>query len=142
MNHEIIVKKVIQSNVRDTYQAFADGKIWSQWFSDDTKVDLKPGGRFTNADGDTGVFLNIIPNQLLHFTWEGSFAGSQIELKFSTQLSGGTEVSLRHFKLATLADAQKMTTCWSWTLDNLCNFLETGKPLTMSEWKSQHHLSI
>ncbi len=135
MTFEVQVTKKIKADASNAFQAFADGPTWSKWFSDDTKVDLRQGGRFSNADGDAGEYLEIVPDQLLRFTWEGSFAGSQIEIQIEPPVDGETAVSLRHYKLGAQSDADKMKSCWTWTLDNLAQFLETGKPLSMAEWK-------
>lgn len=134
MNYEVTVRRTIKSPVNEAYKAFTDGDTWSKWFSDKTSVDLRRGGRFSNSDGDTGEYLDIVPNRLLTFTWDGSFAGSRIEIQFKPIEKGTTEVSLRQYLLSAQADAEKMKTCWSWTLASLASFLETGKPVTMDEW--------
>lgn len=136
MSFEITVKRTIHTSPDVAFNAFTDGPTWSKWFSDYTTVDFRIGGRFSNDDGDSGEYLAIEKNQLLRFTWEGSFKGSQIELLFKPIGSAISEVTLRHYQLAAQADADKMKTCWSWTLANLASFLEVGKPLPMSEWKA------
>lgn len=136
MSFELTTAKTIRVAPTKAFSAFTDGPTWSSWFSDNTSVDLRVGGRFKNDDGDTGEYLEIQKDRLLRFTWEGSFAGSEIELRFDDRGADGTDVSLRHYKLATQADADKMKTCWRWTLDNLASFLEDGRPIGMSEWKA------
>ena len=136
MNCEITTRRTINASPETAFNAFADGAIWSRWFSAKSEVDLRVGGRFSNEDGDTGKYIEIVPERLLRFSWDGSFQGSCIELQFSPRAADACEVSLRHYQLATQADADKMRSCWRWTLDNLASFLETGKPMSMSEWKT------
>jgi hypothetical protein len=38
-------------------------------------------------------------------------------------------------KLASQDDREEMREGWSWALDSLKSFLETGKPVTFEEWK-------
>jgi len=135
MSFEVIVKKSINVPIHAAYQAFTDAEIWSKWFSQNTSVDLKKGGRFRNSDGDTGEYLDIVPNQLLIFTWEGHNSNSRVEVQFKQLETGSTEVSLRQYLLPRPEDADKMKTCWGWTLACLASFLETGRPVSMDEWK-------
>lgn len=134
MSYELRVKKIIQVPVAETYAAFTD-KDKLSWFSEGSEINLQKGGRFSNADGDSGEYLDIVPHRLLTFTWETSQEVSRVEVQFKVLSEVSTEVSLRQYLLNQEADAEKMKTCWSWALASLASFLETGRPLTMSEWK-------
>jgi uncharacterized protein YndB with AHSA1/START domain len=138
-NNEVSVTKIVDASIEKAYSAFADASVWSIWFSENTKIDLREGGRFSNADGDSGKYLEILPNQLLRFTWENGHIG-EVEICFKELSNSNTEITLRHSKLTTSESAQKMQPCWTWTLDNLETFLQTGRPLPFAEWKTQKEI--
>jgi uncharacterized protein YndB with AHSA1/START domain len=125
LQHEVTVRRLVRRPAATVFRAFADGPTWSEWFSGNTEVDLRVGGRFRNDDGDCGEYLAIERDRLLRFTWEGSFHGSRVELRFAPQGDEACEVSLRHEHLAAAADAERLTRCWTASLDNLASFLET-----------------
>lgn len=135
MKFELIVKKTIPLKPNIVYNAFTEADIWSQWFSANTHVDLRQGGRFSNADGDTGEYLEIIPNKLLRFTWECVATNTEVKLSFLPVGNDSTELTLQQTKLCSQEDVDKMTQCWTWTLDNLSSFLTTGRVIPLSVWK-------
>jgi uncharacterized protein YndB with AHSA1/START domain len=126
MSHSVTVSKTIQVPPAVAFHAWTDAPTWSRWFSPNTRVDLRVGGSFANDDGDRGVYLEIEPERRLRFSWDGSFAGSRVELGFVPHEASACEVTLRHEGLAAAADAEKMQKCWTWTLATLATFLEAS----------------
>ncbi len=70
------IVKVLQVNAPPdrVYRAFTVKEDIQQWMADDFAVDPRKGGKFKmgrEADGrtTTGDFLEVVPNQLLVYTW-------------------------------------------------------------------------
>ena len=43
-------------------------------------------------------------------------------------------IRLRHSKLKTKKDSENLKQGWSWALDSLKSYLETGQPIRHSDW--------
>src|SRR5215471_16775235 len=69
-----------------------------RWFTTGAKVDLRPRGRYSNADHDRGKFLEVVPNRRLRFTWDNPdhAAGSIVEIILSPEV-GKTLLTLLHY---------------------------------------------
>lgn len=60
----------IAASVERAYNAWAEAEEMSRWFTSEAQQDVRPGGRYSNADGDRGEYTAVEPNRLLAFTWE------------------------------------------------------------------------
>jgi uncharacterized protein YndB with AHSA1/START domain len=125
MSHEVSITKAVRATPSAAFHAWTDAPAWSRWFSPNARVDLRVGGSFANDDGDTGKHLAIEPGRLLRFSWDGSFAGSRVELRFAPLAEASCDVMLRHEGLAEAADAARLQKCWSSALDTFAAFVET-----------------
>ncbi len=70
------IVKVFQVNSppERAYKAFTNGEDVQQWMADQFEVDPRKGGKFKmgrESDGHAtiGEFLEVVPNQLLVYTW-------------------------------------------------------------------------
>ena len=55
----ICVTKTITAPVDKAYAAWATSEGLNEWFSTKNKAEVADGGRYSNADGDTGVFKRV-----------------------------------------------------------------------------------
>jgi uncharacterized protein YndB with AHSA1/START domain len=106
------------------------------WFTTGAEVDLRVGGRYTNADGDRGKFLEIVPTKRIRFTWDNPdhAPGSIVEVVL-TGGRGRSIVSLLHYGFTKSADFKHYSSResgWEWALYNLKAYLE-GRPVVQYE---------
>jgi uncharacterized protein YndB with AHSA1/START domain len=111
------IVKVLQIDAppERVYKAFTDKKDILQWMSDHFEIDPRKGGKFKmgqEADGyaTTGEFLEVVPNQLLVYTWRmneydkstgkkipnwSDDNPSKVTVKFE-KAGKGTKITVRH----------------------------------------------
>ncbi len=97
------------------YRAFTDKKDMEEWMSDHFEIDARKGGKFQmgkESDGfvTTGEFLEVVPNQLLTYTWRmngydkdtgkripnwSDENPSRVTVKFE-KTGGGTRITVSH----------------------------------------------
>lgn len=132
----VTVTRTIRATPEQAFAAFADAKLLSTWFTTKAKVDLRVGGRYSNADGDRGVFKAIEPYERLAFTWDNAkhSPGTLVEVTFAPKPGGRVVVGLGHSKLATKREWEDLKAGWSWALDSLKSWLETGRPIRHEDW--------
>lgn len=136
---EIAIKEVAIHVVPSrVFAALTKPAMLNTWFTTGAKVDLRVGGRYSNADKDEGRFLEIVPNKRLRFTWDNPdhAPGTIVEI-FLTRKHGDSTVSLLHYGFTKKTDFEHYSSHisgWDWALYNLKSYLE-GKPvLQYEEW--------
>ena len=129
--YEVSVSKTIDASAPKAYEAFTDPAILSKWFTKKASADLRVGGRYSNSDGDHGVFKVLKPPQRIRFTWEnpGHSPGTLVEIRLAPKGKAKVSVTVQHMKLKTKRDVKDMKGGWSWALGSLKSFLETGTPI-------------
>lgn len=130
------VQRLIAASRTQAYEALTDPKLLSKWFTTRAKVDLRVGGRYSNRDGDEGVFLALAPPRRVRFSWENRnhAPGTVVEINLTPQGGGKVAVRLTHSKLRSKQDREGMKEGWSWAMDSLKSFLETGAPIRHADW--------
>lgn len=126
----------------------APAKVWAaitlpeqmlQWWAPDAgptlqvEADVRPGGRFSivfrSMNGEehnpTGVYLIVVPEQRLVFTWEWpGMPERESQVTFLLRsLEGGTEMTLTHERLPDEAARESHELGWNGLLDKLPIFL-------------------
>jgi uncharacterized protein YndB with AHSA1/START domain len=132
------VQRTIAAPRQRIWEALATARGHNRWFSRGTRMNLKPGGRWWNADGDKGVFRLIEKGKRLRFTWDNDLhcPGTQVEVTLAPRGRGRCVVRLEHSRLGTAEDREEMKEGWSWALDNLRSWLEDGETRTFEEWQA------
>lgn len=136
--YEITFQRTVSVPVEKAFEAFSTAEGLNAWFTTGSVVDLHVGGRYSTADGDTGEFKKVEPNQRLVFTWEQPqhAPGSSVEVLFEDR-GDRCVVNLTHRKLGSKADADDLKTgSWNWALDSLKSYLETGSGVKYEDWKA------
>lgn len=136
---EVNVSRTIAVPRETAWQAFAETKHLSKWFTSKAKQSFRVGGRYSNGDGDGGVFLAIIAPRRLRFTWEQAkhAPGSVVEVTIAEKNDGRCVVQLTHSRLASKVEVADLKQGWSWAMDSLKAYLETGTPVTFEDWSAQ-----
>ena len=139
---EVVVERSISATAEQAYEAWADAGKLSRWFGTRAKQDLRVGGRYSNSDGETGEFLEVVPHRRLRFTWEQPQypPGSQVAVEFLPEAEDVLTVRLVHSGLRRQDDVARVAEGWEWALDSLKSFLEAGEELPYREWLSRKEM--
>ncbi len=134
--YEVSVSRVIAAPARRVFECWLAPADLSAWFTSGARVEARVGGRYRNRDRDQGEFLAIRPNRRIRFTWENPrhAPGTEVEVAIAGRGRGKVTTTLTHSKLASLRDAEMMKEAWSWALDSLRSYVETGAPVGVSDW--------
>ena len=135
--HETLVTRFVDVEPNVAFEAWAKPEHLNQWFTSNAQQDFRVGGTFSNGDGDSGEFLQIVPDHLINFTWSSKHhqPGSDVVVTITDE-DKGCFVSLLHRNLSSQKDADDLQQAWSWALDSLKSYLETGKSISFEDWKS------
>jgi uncharacterized protein YndB with AHSA1/START domain len=136
---ELSVQRTIATAMHKAFAAFTDPAIMSVWFTTKAKGDVRVGGTYTNSDGDRGTYLLIDAPKRLKFTWDNAkhCPGTVVDITFTSAGRNKTVVRLQHFKLKSMKDRENMKGGWSWAMDSLKSYLETGDPIRHEDWLKQ-----
>ena len=122
----ICVTKTIAAPVEKAFAAWASTEGLNSWFSSKNKAEVADGGRYSNADGDTGVFKRVRKNKDLRFTWENPAhtAGTVVDVVFQDKGKGKTGVMITHDRIQQRAEADGLREGWGEALSRLKTVLE------------------
>jgi len=124
--YSICVTKTIKTSAMRAFEAFEDPSTLTQWFGADPALDFEVGGRFSNADGNTGIYKKIQPGKAIKFTWEGQQQeqDSMVEVKFDSKGEAKCGLILTHDRIANRAEADGLRACWGEAIGLLKDILE------------------
>ena len=136
------VKRHIKASRAELFDAWTRPELMKKWYTPGPMTvitatsDLRIGGayRVEMQEGPetiyvaTGIYKQIVPNQLLSFTWEpdwmtGPDHQTIVTVEFN-EADGGTEVLLTHEGFATAETAGKHDQGWQGCLANLAKVTE------------------
>lgn len=134
---EATVSRTIRTSPRKAYDAFTKAAVLSVWFNKASESNPRVGGRYSNSGGDKGEYLLLQPPRRLRFSWDNAkaYPGTRVEVTIERKPPGKVVVRLTHSKLPSQAAFKNMKGGWSWALDSLKSYLETGRPIAYEEWK-------
>ena len=122
----ICVTKTIASPVEKAYEAWATSEALNQWFSKKNNAEVSDGGRYSSADGDTGVFKRVRKNKDIRFTWENPAHSSPtlVDVVFQDKGKGKTGVMITHDRIQNREEADGLREGWASALGRLKALLE------------------
>jgi uncharacterized protein YndB with AHSA1/START domain len=144
--YEVSVTRRVASSATRAFDALSRPGDLSQWFTRGARANLETGGTYSNRDGDRGRFLAVVRPKRLRMTWDNEkhAPGTIVEFTIAavpgaagkkTAASGAkVQVGVTHSRLASRKEAETMKAAWSWALDSLRSYLETGKPIAVEAW--------
>ena len=131
--------RLVTASAPRAFDALAKPSDLSHWFTRGARANLEVGGTYSNRDGDRGRFLAVARPRRLRMSWENEkhAPGTVVEFTLAAAGNGKTRVAVTHSRLATRRDAEKMKEAWSWALDSLRSYLDTGKPISVESWEEE-----
>jgi uncharacterized protein YndB with AHSA1/START domain len=151
--YEISVSRRIAASAARAFDAISRPGDLSHWFTRGARANLEVGGSYSNRDGDRGRFLAVVRPKRLRMTWDNEnhapgtvvefairtgaaiAAGAGSGAKRAARSGAKVHVEVTHSGLASRKDAETMKEAWSWALDSLRSYLETGKPIAVEAWE-------
>lgn len=148
---QLELTRVIRASRVRVYEAWTRPEILQKWHAPgDMKfvsaaLDVREGGTYEvlsqgmmcSKEGMTeedrtrqvavrGQYLRVIPNELLQFTWNGSWAPTETSMVtvFLRDVEGGTEIRLRHEQFATESSRDGHAMGWESLLGKLAVAIE------------------
>ena len=122
----ICATKTIAAPVDKAYDSWITSEALNRWFSTKNKGEVVDGGRYSNADGDAGLFKRVRKNKDLRFTWENAAhtPGSIVDVTFQDKGKGKTLITVTHDRIQTRPEADGLREGWGQALDRLKTVLE------------------
>jgi uncharacterized protein YndB with AHSA1/START domain len=134
------VKRVIKASPSDLFEAWTKPELMQKWYAPSPATvtaassDLRVGGAYridvlmgSDAIHVSGVYRQIIPNQLLAFTWTPCTGGPGYETLVTVEFkaaNGGTEVIITHEGFTETETRNRHEYGWNGCFDNLAKVLE------------------
>jgi uncharacterized protein YndB with AHSA1/START domain len=143
--------RVIRASRARVYEAWTRPEILKHWHAPgemnfvSAVMDVREGGTYEvltrgvmcSTEGTTeedrnrrvtvrGEYRRVIPNELLQFTWSGSWAPMEISMVTVSlrDVEGGTEITLRHEQFATESSRDGHVLGWDSLFGKLATALE------------------
>ncbi|HSQ59388.1 MAG TPA: SRPBCC family protein [Acidobacteriota bacterium] len=136
---EVSATRLVTKPPARVFDAITKPADLSKWFTRGARARLVVGGSYSNRDGDRGRFLAVARPKRLRMTWENPnhCPDTIVEFTVARAPSGKTQVRVTHERLASRKDATKMKEAWSWALDSLRSYVQTGAPIPVEEWERE-----
>lgn len=141
VGNEVIVERSISVPAERAWKAWEDASQVATWFTTKAEQDVRVGGRYSNDDGDSGEYLEVVPGERLRFTWEQPKAapGTNVTVDFLPEAEDIVTVRIRHDGLPE-SEVSGLQDGWDWALDSLKSYLETGSPIGFEDWQSRKEM--
>ncbi|MGH8854872.1 MAG: SRPBCC family protein, partial [Telluria sp.] len=68
--YTVCATKSIKADAATCYAAFAEPAQLDRWFGPGNQVDVVPGGRWTNGDGNAATFRKATPGKNIRMIWD------------------------------------------------------------------------
>ena len=138
--------RTIRAKRERVFEAWIKPEVVERWFGPGSmmvpaaKIDARVGGAYkidmrgsmsegapAQEMGVQGVYRRIVPNELLEFTWCGSWEPNETSLVtvLLKDVEGGTELTLRHEQFLTERSREGHEKGWLGGLANLQKTLES-----------------
>lgn len=138
----IDMERQVRAPLSHLYRAFTNSTDLRGWLCDAAQVRPQKGGRlhmwWTSGYYATGEYLELVPDQMVRFTWRGRGEPGETRVTVELQPEGdATTVRLCHKRVG---DGKKWADAaagirrgWERGLDNLQSVLESGHDLRLTQ---------
>ena len=134
-NPTLTMTRRINAPVARVFEAWSNPDLVRRWMAPgdlnvaDARLDFRVGGAYSilvrAPDGTehqtSGIYLEIVPNELLVFTWQwrDSDMDTEVRVKFTEHEDNATELTLTHVGFATQDVADRHVNGWTGCLEKL-----------------------
>ena len=120
------------------WEALVDAAEVTAWRTTKQQQRFRLGGRWRNADGSRGAFERSVAGRYLRFTWNDPrrAPGSLIEIELVVRGEDRSTVKLTHRRIRSAEEREDLRAHWSWALDSLKSWVETGTAIPHNAWLS------
>ncbi|MFO0828858.1 MAG: SRPBCC family protein [Phycisphaerales bacterium] len=134
------VQRRIKCAASRAFDAFAQPAELARWFTTSARGTAVVGERYATADGDKGQWLVVERPKRLAFTWDNKAhcPRTRVEVTFTPAGRGAVVVRLTHDRLGSAEDREHMREGWTWAMDSLRSYLETGDRVHHDDWVKGH----
>ena len=120
------------------WDAFADPGEVDLWTASGHRHNFREGCRWRDAAGGRGVFERIVRARFVRFTWNHPerAPGSFVDVEFLVRGEDRSIVKVTHRWIRSAEEREDLRLHWSWALDSMKSFVETGAPIAREDWVS------
>jgi uncharacterized protein YndB with AHSA1/START domain len=118
------------------WSAFEDPAEVSAWTSARHDHRFRAGSRWRDAMGGRGAFQRVVPLRYVRFSWNHPRTAprSLVEVEFVARAEDRVTVKLTHRRIRSEEEREALRSHWSWALDSLKSYVETGAPIPHDVW--------
>jgi uncharacterized protein YndB with AHSA1/START domain len=134
------IERSVKATPEAAFDAFTDPAHLSRWYTSSAEADLRPGGRYANADGDQGTFLIFSRPREFRLSWENPdhAPGSVVTVVFHPDpAEGRVRVRMEHAQLADSEEVIDVRDRWMWAMDCYQAYVDTGRPISRAAWEAK-----
>lgn len=123
--YTICATKSIKADAPACYAAFAEPAQLDRWFGPGNRIEVAPGGRWINDDGNAATIRKATPGKNIRMLWEDPALDTPapLEVKF-TPAEGKCTVTVTIERLQTRPEADGYRKAWGEALVRLKALLE------------------
>lgn len=123
--YTVCATKSIKADPAACYAAFADPVQLDRWFGPGNRIEIAPGGRWSNADGNAATIRKATPGKNIRMVWEDTDLSmpAPVEVKFQPA-QGKCTVMVTIERLQTRPEADGYRKAWGDALLRLKALLE------------------
>ena len=132
------VQRTVAASVDEAFAAWSEPAHLDRWFSSATRGEFHEGGRYSNADGDSGEYRKIVHHRLIRFTWENPRhgSGSLVTVEFTEKEADKVTVRISHEGLANRHEVEDLKTGWTWAMESFKSYVTTGQGIEYASWQA------
>lgn len=133
---ECTVQRALGVPVERLWEAFADPEQVSAWIGARHRHRLRERSRWRDDLGARGAFVRIVEGRFVRFTWNHPerCPRSAVDVEFRSRGEGRSIVKVTHWAIGSAEEREDLRAHWSWALDSMKSFVETGAPVAHHVW--------
>lgn len=145
----ILLRREFRTPVENLYAAWSNPDLFKKWWSDlkVAEMDFREGGAYRlmwegAEDSVSGTYKQIVPNELIVFTWTGTGAWKEIHeniitLKFKSKDPNASEFELKHELSPTEKWRGDHHEGWIWAMLDLDKYFNSSSRKIREDLKAQ-----
>ena len=134
----LTVQRALAVPSERAWTALTNAAEVTAWRASKHQQQFRLGGRWRNADGSRGAFERSVAGRYLRISWNDPrrAPGSVVEMEVVVRGEDRSTVKLTHRRIRSAEEREDLRSHWSWALDSLKSWVETGAPIPLDTWMS------